>query len=327
MASAYLWIFVAALFFSSQFVFSKLFQQRSDGSMQANLWMVLLHSVWVLALFGLGGFSSAPSWQAILFALCFGISDVACTVASVAAYSRGKLVTVTLYCMIGGQAVPFIYGLLFTGARPTWLACLGFALTVLSCLPNVLDGLMTPEKDVPAQSKSRREHIVFLLLCLVVFLGNGFVSVFSDANAKSPAGAPSTDFLVLCSLWMLLFGAALLLWQMRLHRGEKKSAFDTVFAGLKCPKGWRSLLVVAAIVGIHTVLNSMGNIFSLRAAAVPGMQSSVQFPVLNALIMVLTMLIGRVIFKEKITRRDVLSLVLLVAGILLFMISFLVYGK
>jgi multidrug transporter EmrE-like cation transporter len=91
--------------------------------------------------------------------------------------------------------------------------------------------------------------------------------------------------------------------------------------------GGKVFLLIFGIVGAYTVLNSMGNIFSIRAAAVPGMQSSVQFPLLNALIMILTSILGRIVFKEKIGKRDLISIALLVGGILLFMLSFVIYGR
>jgi multidrug transporter EmrE-like cation transporter len=43
--------------------------------------------------------------------------------------------------------------------------------------------------------------------------------------------------------------------------------------------------------------------------------------------MILTSILGRIVFKEKIGKRDLISIALLVGGILLFMISFVIYGR
>lgn len=328
MTTAYLYIFIAALFFAAQFVFSKLFQCHSDGSMQANLWMVLMRAVWVLAIFWVGGgFALSGTPQAIGYALWYTVASIICSLATILAVSMGKLVTVTLYCMIGGQAVPFVYGLIFTGARPTWLAYLGFALIMLASFPNAVGN------DGDAQKTQSEKRWLFLALCLAVFFGNGFVSVFSDVNAKSPYGAASDDFLVLTALWSLLLGGALMVWQLLCRRKEGRRGKQALLEGLhsmkqaaQVPISGKVFLLIFAIVGAYTVLNSLGNIFSLQAAAVPGMQSSVQFPLLNAAIMILTSVLGRVVFKEKLGRRDILSMALLVGGILLFMLSYIVYG-
>ena len=335
MITAYLCIFIAALFFASQFVFSKLFQCHSDGSTQANLWMVLMQSVWVLLIFWAGrGFAVAGTPQAVGYALCYTVANIACSLASILAVSMGKLVTVTLYSMIGGQAVPFVYGLIFTGARPTWLAYLGFALILLSSLPNVLGSDAAPAGAAQKAAADSKKRVLFLSLCMVVFFGNGFVSVFSDVNAKSAHGVSGSDFLVLTAFWALGLGALLMLWQVLARRKGGKRGKAALLAGLHAMKGdtaaligCKVFLLIFGIVGAYTVLNSMGNIFSIRAAAVPGMQSSVQFPLLNALIMILTSILGRIVFKEKIGKRDFVSIALLVGGILLFMLSFVIYGR
>ena len=94
MITAYLCIFIAALFFASQFVFSKLFQCHSDGSTQAHLRMGLMQSVWVLLIFWVGrGFAVAGTPQAAGYALCYTVANIACSLASILAVSMGKLVT------------------------------------------------------------------------------------------------------------------------------------------------------------------------------------------------------------------------------------------
>ncbi len=326
MALAYLCIFVAAAFFAAQFIFSKLYQRNSDGSILANMWMSILQGVWILLLFfTANGFRVTATPAAAAYALLYAFSSICCSLASIKAVSMGKIATVTLYSMIGGQAVPFVYGILFTHAQPTWLDYLGFALILASCLP----GALAPQQKT-AGDRAPANRGLFLALCMVVFFGNGFVSVFSDVNAKSPQGAASTDFLILAALWMLLLGFLVLTSQVLRRRGQGAKGAALWLQGVGHAKPGRSalaaLLPVVGIVGAYTVFNSLGNIFSLRAAGVPGMQSSIQFPILNATIMVLTTVLGRVVFGEKVTRRDLLGLFMLVGGILLMMLSFVVYG-
>ncbi|GEM_PF-3757878 len=327
MATAYLWVFIAAAFFSAQFVFSKQFQLHSDGSVAASIWSVELQAIWVLLIFGvINRFQINATPQAFGIALAYTGSNIICSIATIMAISRGKMVTVTMYSMIGGQAVPFIYGILFTGAKPTWLATVGFLLICAASFPNAIQNKKAPAE--PEQSPDKEGGLLFMVLCGVVFLGNGLVSVFSDLNAKSPNGAASTDFLIASSLWLFGFGTVYLLVRFfrRRSAAEEKTAVS-VFDSLEPDHTVRNLLVVAGIMAAYTVMNSVGNIFSLRAAGVPGMQSSVQFPILNAAIMVMTAVLGRVFFKEKPSRKDYLSLALLIGGILLFLVSFVIYGR
>lgn len=319
MAFAYICIFVAALLFSLQFIFTKLYQSRSDSTLTPSLWQVVVSGLWVLLIFfPVNGFALHTSTVSIWYALFYALSGVVCTLASFFAMSLGKVATVTLSMMIGGQAIPFVYGLLFTHARPTWLDYVGFALVLLSSLPAAI---AAPAADGPVQPQQQKTHTTFLMLCGLVFFGNGFVSVFSDANAKAAAGVDDTDFLLLCALWTLLFGGLLL--AVHLLRKKKKTGSGSVFAGVGHTAG--AVLAAFGILGCYTLFNGVGNLFSLRAAGTPGMQSSVEFPLLNSAIMIFTAVWGWVIFHEKITRRELAGFALAVLGILLFMVSFVLY--
>lgn len=325
MTIAYLSIFIAALFFSLQFLFSKMYQKNSDSSLLANLWWVEMYGVWVLLIFFTANrFTLTGTPQAAVYALFYAVSSIGCMLASVLAVSLGKIATVTLYMMIGGQAVPFVYSLIFTGAQPTWLDYLGFAVILASCLPGIVGKNKSGQQAESAGGN--RKQTLFLLLCMVVFFGNGFVSVFSDVNAKSAYGAASTDFLILCALWTLAFCTVLLVWQMIVRHRKGLRGAGLVFSGVGKTLAVKSVVLVFCVSGGYTVLNGLGNIFSLQAAGVPGMQSSVQFPILNSAIMILTAVLGRVVYREKVSRRDLAGLIMAVAGILLFMLSFLIYG-
>lgn len=315
MAGAYGQILLSAVLFSAQFIFSKLYQRKSDGSLAAHVWMVVLQGAWIwLLFFAANGFALRVTPPAALFALAYAAGGLCNTVASIRAVSMGKLVTVTLYSMIGGQAVPFLYGL-FTGAHPTALEVLGFVLVLAASLPAA--------RASGKKTTAGERRPLFLLLCMVVFWGNGLVSVFSDVNAKSPRGVPARDFLLLCAVWMLALGGLLLtaVWLRGKTRGTQQSAQRPG------DRAGRPALLLVGLVGGYTALNGLGNICSLQAARTPGMYASVQFPLLNAAIMLLTTLWGRLFFKERIERRDAVSLALLVGGILLFMVSFWVYGS
>lgn len=283
----------------------------------------MLQAVWTLLIFPATlRFRLSFSSQAAGFALGYTASYLFCSLAQFWAFSMGKVATVALYMLIGGQAVPFVYALLFTKAQPTWLDVAGFVVLLLSCLPNVL--------GIRGEKTNEGKHggkAIFLLLCMVTFFSNGFVNVFTDMNAKSPRGADSNTFLVLFALWVFLFVGILLavLTARRMKAGSRFGA--ALVTGVGKNVGLRPFLVAFIIIGGYTVFSSVGNILNIWTAGTHGMQSSVQFPLLNAGIMVLTAILGRVVFKEKIKRRELCGILLAVAGILLFMVSFLAYGR
>ena len=78
-------------------------------------------------------------------------------------------------------------------------------------------------------------------------------------------------------------------------------------------------VILLVFAGAYAVCNTLGNIFSLRCLLT--MDASLQFPILSAVVIVLTALFGRIFFGEKITRNTWISLAMSVLGIGLFMLN------
>ena len=77
----------------------------------------------------------------------------------------------------------------------------------------------------------------------------------------------------------------------------------------------RALLQPVLLAGGYTLCNSAANIFSMLTAKT--MASSLQFPILNAVILLLNALLSRFFFKEVVSRGTKIGLAMSVAGILL----------
>ena len=78
-------------------------------------------------------------------------------------------------------------------------------------------------------------------------------------------------------------------------------------------------LFIVGAAAAYAVCNTIGNIFSLQCLLT--MDASLQFPILSAVVIVLTALFGRIFFGEKITKNTWISLAMSVAGIGLFMLN------
>ncbi len=76
--------------------------------------------------------------------------------------------------------------------------------------------------------------------------------------------------------------------------------------------------MLIAFASATAVCNTIGNLFSLRCMLT--MDASIQFPILSAVVIILTALFGRIFFGEKITRGSAVSLLMSAASIGLFMI-------
>ncbi|MBO4933060.1 MAG: hypothetical protein J6I42_12845, partial [Clostridia bacterium] len=101
-------------------------------------------------------------------------------------------------------------------------------------------------------------------------------------------------------------------------RGEKEAYRNAFWNIARVPMTGTLFVLLFAVAGAFSVCNTLGNLFSLRCMVT--MDASIQFPILSAVVIVLTALFGRMFFGEKITKGSAVSLIMSVAGIGLFMI-------
>lgn len=334
--NAYIFVLIAAAFFSIQFIFSKSYQKNAGGTMLTNFWMSAFHAIWlILIFFTASGFtlqSTASTW---IFSTANAFCSLFCTGATIMAYGLGSMSTVTLYLLVGGQAVPFAYGIL-TGARPSLLCYIGFAFMLVSFLPGIFlvpkekenpetpDSISTPKDSISERrTGAASERILFHLLCLVIFFANGFISILTTMKAQKDPGTPNSVFLTTNGICLLLLAGIVILIFSCLEKKRHGTGIKTLFlSSVNKKTTWRGALVAFVTVGLYAGLNGLGNIFSLKAAGT-GMSPDIQHPVLNALIVVITPFIARIVFKEKQRAAEILGVALAVAGILLFLLDYL----
>lgn len=331
----YLFVLIAALFFSMQFIFSKTYQKNAGGTILSNFWMSAFYAIWlILIFFTASGFSlhcTASTW---LFSALNALCSLFCTGATIMAYGLGSMSTVTLYLLVGGQAVPFLYGIL-AGARPSLLCYAGFAVMLISFLPGILlapkaapgDSVAKESAPVPQEKPGRAgsgsRRLLFHLLCLVIFFANGLISVLTTLKAQKDPGTPNAVFLTTNGICLLLLAGILILLftvsEKKKHGGTARALF---LGSVHKKTTWPGALIAFITVGLYTGLNGLGNIFSLRAAGT-GMSPDIQHPILNAAIIVITPFIARIVFKEKQRAAEILGVVLAATGILLFLLDYL----
>jgi len=315
----YLLLFGACLFFSLQFIFQKFFERRTLSGLGICLWNVLVCGI-ITAIFMIVKTGELPqnvTSAAFLYALLYSVSGIVCSVASIAAMHCGNVAVITTYCLAGGMVLPYFYGILQLGESTGLFKWLGIAVLCFSLVPAVM-------VKSEGTEHSKKENIWFFVLCILIFLTNGLVSIFSKMHQISPAAIDENHFVCLSALIRL---AIVLVLQFALAavqslKGKKdvlKSAFWEIGRSKMSGKLFLLLIVLS---GSYAVCNAIGNLFSLRCMMT--MDASIQFPVLSAVVIILTALFGRVIFKEKITRNTLISLVLSAIGIALFGIGGLV---
>ncbi|MBQ8400410.1 MAG: hypothetical protein IJX14_00625 [Clostridia bacterium] len=318
----FLYLMIACLFFSVQFIFQKCFQKNTKGGYGITVWNQF-HIYIFMGLYLL--LTSDTPFDVTLttlgFSVLYAISGLTSSTGSLFAMRYGKMSSVTTFCLLGGMILPFFYGVLFLQEKMTLWKTLGILVLIGSLLPSLL------EKDPSGAARTKGDRIRYTIFCMMTFCGNGMVSVISKANQISdsamrlPTGEVDTDgFVLLNALVSLTIACTILIVRTILtaRNGEKhpvRAVYYEIGKGSMVPKLFFMLLALTAG---YAVCNAMGNIFSLQCAVT--MDSSIQFPILSGVVIFMTAILGWLFFKEKIGKSNIISLTLTVIGISLFMI-------
>lgn len=303
----YIYLFIACAFFALQFIFQKLFEKRTKGGLTVCLWNALVCTLVTMAvLFFRSGVPADVNAYVVMVAALYSASGLICTIASITAMSRGNVASLGTFCLAGGMILPFLYGIFVLNEEAGLFKWLGIAVLMLSLIPSLM-------------AKQSKMDVRFAVYASIVFVTNGCVSIFSAMHQKSPQAIDGDGFLFTAGVIRLLACVLIILGiaAYRKCRGGShvlKDAFWDIGREPMVRKIFVALLVFA---GSYAVCNTLGNVFSLRCLLT--MDASLQFPILSAVVIVLTALFGRIFFGEKITKFTWISLGMSVAGIILFM--------
>lgn len=266
----FLMIIAAAVMFSFQFVFNDGFRRETDSSWNSAIKFSLYSSVaGLIVLLVINRIHMEVSVFSIVTACVYSIVCVASSFASIKAFSYANLSVYSVFSMIGGMVLPFLYGLM-CGEEFKTVRLVCFILIALSVA-------MSTKKGEHSKKATKYYMLVFVL--------NGLVGVISKFHQSYPnACVDSGSFMILTKITAILFCFILLFMQ-------KERSFSVN----------RKALIYSVL---HSVLNSVGNLLLLIALL--HLPASVQYPVVTGGVIVVSTLIV-VIRREKITKKEILA--------------------
>lgn len=294
----YIFLFTAVFCFSGQFAFTKLYQTKSGTEIFPSLIFSLLSGVFSLILFAvLCGFTISFNWFSFLMAAGKMLSVVIYTIISFKMMSMGGVAIYTMFVMLGGMIVPFLYGIIFLDEQITLMKVIGMVLLLVS--------LIVPE--IKKEKGEKQNSKWFLLLGILVFFANGAVGVFTKVHQISEYAISSVEFSFWASLinviavFALVLGVSMLKKDKALILNEVKNAM---------PKWWIILLFALASQG--------GALFELIAAKT--IDSVILFPVTSGGTIVVSAIFGSLFFKEKPNKLVIISLAITLFATVLFVL-------
>ena len=291
----YILILLAVACFAAQFAFTKLYEGVVKQTTVTSLVMLVVTSVigTVLYLF-IGGFRVEFSVVSVFLAVLFALVMIPYYMIGIKVLSLGSLAIYSMFMMLGGMLVPFFYGVVFLRESVSAAQVIG---TVLLTGFIILQAISQSDSNTTTGGKqSAKTKVTFFVLCLIIFFLNGLTGVIAKAHQMSESSVDEVSFIVISCALTAIFSMILLAFEFLRNRKEKRRQ---VMTALKIkPMGIMVLIGATAYTGNFLHL--------LAANDVP---ASVQFPLVSGGVIVLSALVSALFFKEKISKKEWISVV------------------
>lgn len=227
-----------------------------------------------------GGFE----WNAkvLPYSLAFATAYATAMIASVLAIQCGSL-SLTSLIVSYSLMIPALYGLIFLDESISFGFYPGILLLVISLLL-----INKPGEKKPVKFK-------WILYVILAFVGNGMCTVFQKMQQVAFEGAYKNELMILA-----LVTGAIVLSAFSLIKERKQ-------IGAYMKNGW--------IFGLLSgVFNGIVNLFVMMLSG--RMSASLMFPLISAGGIVVTYLISKWIYKEELTKRQLVGFVLGIASVI-----------
>ena len=273
-------ITTAALLFSVQFLLADGFRKSAGSNLNASLRFMLYSSITGGVLcFIINNCRVDVTLFSVIMATLLSAVGVLSGWLSLEALHHANLSVFSIFTMIGGMLLPFIYG----AATNEDLSIM----TYISCIIIMLAVILPADRG--KQSKKG------LFFCFGIFFANGVVSILSTIHQRYPnLCVDSESFSVLTKVITFLMCAVIIFF-------TKEQKFKVSLKEFLCCTG-------------HGICNGIGSLLSLIALL--HLYASVQYPILTGGTIIFAVLID-FLRKERITIKVALSAVLALIGTIL----------
>ncbi len=333
----YIEVLIALLLLVCYFVTNKAFQKRVGSDAASSMTYSCTRGfvtalLFFLAYYLINRHTPVITWYSAAMSAGLALFVVGYTLVGFKVMNYGSLSVYTVFLMLGGMILPYLYGVIWLNESVNPFRIAGIVIMIVSMFLPLLEkrGGDTASGNVPKQGKPW----LFTVLCLLVFFMNGTVSVISKTHAAGVFSLPSSDsmtFVMLCALFNgILSGIILLGINIRKKLALKKNrtipgqGVDTASGTVREETGGaapRAALVraVAIIVFLAAIFDGASFFFQqLGAAELP---ASVMYPIQTGGSIVLSALAGFLIFKEKPSKIALIGLCITFASTFLFLIE------
>lgn len=280
---------IAAVLLAVDFSISKKYQMAETAGITAGMKFNACNGLFTAVLFfGIGGIKIGFSLFSAVLAFLMSLCGLAYSLLGFKILNKGNMATYSLFLMSGGMLLPYIFGVAFLDEKLSVLRIVGLLLILSAIL-------------VSSNIKVSVSRIV-LALCIGVFVLNGCVSIISKCHQidTSHNTVSSAHFVMLSGIFRFILSAVTLFF---CKKKEEKITFSSNKSVL--------LIILSALVG--------GLSYMLQLIGAVNLPATVLYPLVTGGSIIFSALAGAVFFKEKISKNQMVSILLCFIGTFLFL--------
>ena len=278
----------AMLGVSFMYVFMKLFSGSVKNGLAVSLAFTVVSTlVGAVACAIIGGGIPFYVLDSNLLAIAFGVVTIGFSLLGIVVSKLGSMSMYSMFATLGSIIISFLFGIVFNGegATTSVFRYVAIAIMIVSLIFPVLDDMKAKGGEC-----KKRKGLLFWLACFAGFVVNGLTGPIMTLQ-ESVQQVCKINSIQFCGLY-LLFTAVLALLMLGVM--------------LIVPKFRPQVVLSKQIIGIKPLLFSagygavtvVGNALNIEALS-NGVPSSVQFPVVNGGVILVTAMIGMLAFREK----------------------------
>ena len=290
----YFLIVLSTVLFGGQFLALNLYQTKNGKSIRSVLFFCAVFAlVGAFVFLALNGFQISFSWYTLLFASIAALIQMILQLVGIKALALGRVEVYTLFNVAGGMSVAYIFGITYFQEPILIQHIFGLILILLALLvPIFFD-----------RKSEKKTHWLFWILCLLVFLSNGFFGSINKIHISSHLGLSIKEYMFY--VYMSIFVISSLSLSLSFFKKDHKIKELFNFKGF----------LFAFIYGL---VNSFG--MFLQYAFADKIPASILFPLTNGGCIVFAIIFSSIAYRKKPSLSDIIQFAIAIGGMTLFII-------
>ena len=268
----------------------------SENTSSRQIYNMVTCLVAMLVLFFWGGVGSSLSWFTVILGIGFGVLTGFQQISNLKAIECGPWSYTSVITTLS-TLIPALSGGVIWHESLHWAQIIGMVLMVVCFL-----------FSIETQGEQKQTSIKWLIWCGIAFICTGFIGVMQKWHQSSDYKTELNTFLVIAFAISAVYSIIALFIAKAQQTTKIKILDNTETKDVKEEKGRWLYIIPFVLMIVAGICGAVNNKLNLYLSGV--MDSAVFFPIVNGGGLILTTITAVVLFKEKLSKKQWLGLII-----------------